>query len=331
MITAAEKRVLSIQSHVVVGHVGNRAATVPLIFLGWECDILNTVQFSNHTGPRYGRWAGRKMDREELVDIFNAMDSNGLLRQSHLLTGYVPSPESLEAVSSMVDRLRELNPNLVYILDPVLGDSNKIYVHEKCIDVYKTMLPKATCATPNHFEAELLTDIKITSLHALKAALDTFHNRYNMPNIVISSTPSSHIEGLEPGFLVCAGSSRPLGSSVSQQFTITFPALPEHYEGVGDVFSALILAHFAKPTPSQEACPLSRTAEIAIATLAGILTKTRSHALQLARDEVDITGANPAETPEERIKRMALVELRLVQSHKEITEPATVYKAVPLV
>lgn len=187
------------------------------------------------------------------------------------------------------------------------------------------------CPINSAFPRRLLTDIKITSLHALKAALDTFHDRYNMPNIVISSTPSSHIEGLEPGFLVCAGSSRPLGSSVSQQFTITFPALPEHYEGVGDVFSALILAHFAEPTPSQEACPLSRTAEIAIATLAGILTKTRSHALQLARDEVDITGANPAETPEERIKRMALVELRLVQSYKEITEPAIVYKAVPLV
>lgn len=54
----------------------------------------------------------------------------------------------------MVDRLRELNPNLVYILDPVLGDSDKLYVHPKCVDVYKTILPKATCATPNHFEAE---------------------------------------------------------------------------------------------------------------------------------------------------------------------------------
>lgn len=147
------------------------------------------------------------MDKQELVDIFNAMDANGLLRQSHLLTGellteslwlatmlwvdlakaghsfygtnwqarctgvrhlipafidstlslvtgYVPSPESLEAVSNMVDRLREINPELVYILDTVLGDDNKIYVAPECIDVYKTLLPKANCATPNHFEAE---------------------------------------------------------------------------------------------------------------------------------------------------------------------------------
>lgn len=47
--------------------------------------VLNEVLLPPCTG--YGRWAGRKMDRDELVDIFNAMDSNGLLRQSHLLTG----------------------------------------------------------------------------------------------------------------------------------------------------------------------------------------------------------------------------------------------------
>jgi pyridoxine kinase len=168
-------------------------------------------------------------------------------------------------------------------------------------------------------------------LAALKEALDTFHDRYSIPHIVISSTPSSEIEGLEPGYLVCAGSSRPKGASVSQQFIITFPALPEHYEGVGDVFSSLILAHFARPSLSHSSpCPLSQTAEIAIATLAGILKKTRKHALELAASDFDITGSNPSETPEERIKRLALVELRLVQSYKEITEPEILYHAVPL-
>jgi pyridoxine kinase len=77
-----------------------------------------------------------------------------LIPSLSLNTGYCPSPEVLIAVSSMVDRLREINPNLVYILDPVLGDSGKLYVQEKCVDVYKSLLPKATCATPNHFEAE---------------------------------------------------------------------------------------------------------------------------------------------------------------------------------
>jgi len=130
-----------------------------------------------------------------------------------------------------------------------------------------------------------------------------------------------------PNHLVCAGSSRLV--SRDQQFTISFPSLPEHYEGVGDVFSSLILANFEEA--SSDSSPLSRTAERAIASLQGILARTREHALRLASSGQDITGANPAETPEERIRRLALVELRLVQSWKEIREPNVVHHAQPLV
>lgn len=111
---------------------------------------------------------------------------------------------------------------------------------------------------------------------------------------------------------------------------ITFPALPEHYEGVGDVFSSLVLAHFARPLHSQEPCPLSQTAEVAIATLQGILANTRQHAMHLADPKFDITGTNAQETAEERIKRLSLVELRLVQSYKEIVNPVITYRAQPL-
>ena len=168
---------------------------------------------------------------------------------------------------------------------------------------------------------------------ALKQALDTFHERYGIPNILISSIPSSQISGLEPGQLVCAGSTRQAGTTDSQQFTITFPSLPEHYEGVGDVFSSLVLANFAQPSGTDGAlCPLSTTAELAIASLQGILARTREHALLLAQDQGlgDITGANPDETPEERIRRLALVELRLVQSWREIREPKVIHHAQPI-
>lgn len=224
----------------------------------------------------------------------------------------------------MVDRLRHINPDLVYILDPVMGDDGKIYVSPEVVPIYKSLLPRADCATPNHFEAELLTDIKITSLSELRKALDVFHDRYEMENIIISSIPSSQLPELPSSHLVCAGSTRRKGSSQSEQFIIPFPSLPEHYEGVGDVFSALVLAHFAEPT-------LAQTAELAIASLQGILQRTRGHALGLAKEgNVDITGTNPQETPEERIRRLALVELRLVQSWREIREPIVRHKARPI-
>lgn len=175
----------------------------------------------------------------------------------------------------------------------------------------------------------LLTGIKITSLDSLRAALSTFHDLYSIPHIIISSIPSSQVPELPPDTLVCAGSSRPQGSKVAQQFVIPFPSLPEHYEGVGDVFSSLVLANFQQEQAG-EPCPLSRTAERAIASLQGILMRTRQHALSLAAERQDLTGTNPAETPEERIRRLKLVELRLVHSWREIKEPNVVYRAKPL-
>lgn len=142
-----------------------------------------------------------------------------------------------------------------------------------------------------------------------------------MDHIIISSIPSSQLQDIPQDYLLCAGSSRSREQSESQQFMIVFPSLPEHYEGVGDVFSSLVLAHFGRGT-------LAETAEMAIASLQGILQKTREHALKLApADSVDITGRNPKETPEERIRRLALVELRLVQSWREIRDPNILHKA----
>ena len=240
----------------------------------------------------------------------------------------MPGPEALQAVADMVVRLSEVNPRLVYILDPVLGDDGKMYVSPDTIPIYKSMLPLATCATPNHFEAELLTGVVITSLKSLKQALSAFHDLYDIPHIIISSAPSTQLDDVAPGQLVCVGSSRPKGSKVDQQFVITFPSLPEHYEGVGDVFSSLVLANFEQPWSGP--CPLSRTAELAIASLQGILNRTREHAIKTIGQTLDITGRKPDETAEERIRRLIGVELRLVQSWKDIREPNVIHRAKPL-
>lgn len=76
----------------------------------------------------YGRFKGLRFDAQHLEDIFSALDANGLFKQSHLLTGYTPSAQALEAVGRAVDRLREINPNLVYVCDTVCGDDGRLYV-----------------------------------------------------------------------------------------------------------------------------------------------------------------------------------------------------------
>ncbi|BGO93571.1 Putative pyridoxal kinase [Rhodotorula toruloides] len=350
-----EKRILSIQSHVVCGYVGNKSASFPLQLLGWEVDAALTVSFSNHTGQfqlaaRYGRWGGSKFDAAHLEDVFSALDANGLLRQSHVLTGYVPGADALKVVVRAVDRLRAINPSLVYILDPVMGDDGRIYVSESVIPIYKALLPRATCATPNYFEAELLTDIKILDATSLQLALRTFHERYRTPNIVVSAVSLPLSELVKLGFvdapalstssstsrmLVCAGStllSAPGEPLKTTSFGIAFPELAEHYEGVGDVFSALVAGRF--PSASDPAfsdhpiSPLARTVELAIASLQGILAKTRQHALSLAKGRADLIVPREGESAEERVRRLRTVELRLVQSQHEILNPDVKYRAV---
>lgn len=103
-------RILSIQSHVVSGYVGNRAATFPLQLLGYDVDVINTVQFSNHTG--YGYTNGHKTSPEQLSAVFEGLGRNRLLGYDKILSGYIPSAEALAVVAQWV---RD-HPS-VYLLD----------------------------------------------------------------------------------------------------------------------------------------------------------------------------------------------------------------------
>jgi pyridoxine kinase len=259
------------------------------------------------------------------------LQANGLLRQSHLLTGYVPGADALNVVARTVDRLRSINPSLVYVLDPVMGDDGRIYVSESVIPIYKSLMPKATCATPNYFEAELLTDVKILDGASLRLALRTFHERYRIPNIIVSAVSLPIDELIKMGFAVDHSTTSPMllcsGSTIlsgpgeilrTVSFGIAFPELAEHYEGVGDVFSSLILGRFPD------------TAELAIASLQGILIKTRANALALAKHYPDAIVPREGESAEERVKRLRMVELKLVQSQQEILNPRVQYHAVAL-
>lgn len=333
-----------------------------------------TYRLTRTVSSGYGRWGGSKFDAAHLEDVFSALDvsprpellasnrgaetdlpkridqANGLLRQSHVLTGYVPGADALKVVVRAVDRLRAVNPKLVYVLDPVMGDDGRIYVSESVIPIYKALLPRATCATPNYFEAELLTDVKILDAASLKAALKTFHERYRLPNIVISAVSLDLTELEKLGFpvhadgfadlasssrmLVCSGSTLVSGPGEpvkSVAFGVAFPELAEHYEGVGDVFSSLVAGRFPSyddPAFAEHAVsPLAHTVELAIASLQGILAKTRQHALALANNRTDAIVPREGETADERVRRLRTVELRLVQSQQEILNPTINYRA----
>jgi pyridoxine kinase len=168
--------------------VGNKAAVFPLQLLGLDVDIINSVQYSNHTGYPCGV-EGEVLDGQRLISLIDGMERNGLLAASpssdedegprigNILTGYIGSASFLSAVVQIVHKLKTYNPACRYICDPVLGDHGKFYVPIELVHIYKRdVLPIADIITPNQFEIEQLTGITISNIIDAQIACGILHD-----------------------------------------------------------------------------------------------------------------------------------------------------------
>ena len=131
------KSVLSIQSHVAHGYVGGRAAIFPLQTQGWEVDNINTVNFSNHTG--YGSFTGTSLLTDELDEILSQLIRLNI-KYSAIITGYIPNSALIYMTHRYVQEFKKLHLNMIYLLDPVMGDNNYLYVDKSCVKEYKSIL-----------------------------------------------------------------------------------------------------------------------------------------------------------------------------------------------
>lgn len=231
-------KLLSIQSHVIHGYVGNRAATFPLQMRGWDVDCLNTVQFSNH--PAYGSFKGTKFGPETLKEFYRGLKDIGI-NYDVVLTGYVPSDEALSVVFDMCKDLA--SHGVKWILDPVLGDNGKIYVSQGNVDLYRHILRcgLVSVVTPNQLELEVLSGVKVTDLESFKNAIDTFNELYNVENLIVTSVQLSN----DSASLYSAGSTRIL-QGVFKSFYFKVQTIPAQFSGSGDLFSGLLTSAIYK-------------------------------------------------------------------------------------
>uniref|UniRef100_A0A8C0H0D4 Pyridoxal kinase n=1 Tax=Chelonoidis abingdonii TaxID=106734 RepID=A0A8C0H0D4_CHEAB len=257
----ARCRVLSIQSHVVCGYVGNKAASFPLQVLGFEVDPVNSVQFSNHTG--YAHWKGQMLNSDELHELYEGLKLNNVNHYDYVLTGYTRDASFLATVVDIVQELKLQNSDLVYVCDPVMGDKWKgegsMYVPKELLPVYRDrVVPVADIITPNQFEAELLTGRKI---HTEKEALEVMDMLHAMgPETVVIT--SSDLQGsLGSDFLIALGSQRKTradGTKVTQRIRMESPKVDADFVGTGDLFAAMLLAWTHKH-PNNLKLPVSRS------------------------------------------------------------------------
>lgn len=229
--------ILSIQSHVAYGYVGNRAAGFPLQRLGREVIAVNTVQFSNHTG--YGAWRGDVAAPQHVRDVLTGVEERGGFDDCDAaLSGYLGDAALGEAVLEAVAALKRRRPQAVYCCDPVMGDVGRGFFVRPGVPEFMRdrALPAADIVTPNHFELEALTGAAVLTLDDALAA--TAALRRLGPSVALVTSlarrggPDDEIEMLADG---------PEGA-----FLIAAPRLPFDTppNGGGDLTAALFLAHW---------------------------------------------------------------------------------------
>jgi pyridoxine kinase len=259
--------ILSIQSHVAYGHVGNCAAVFPLQRIGVEVWPINTVQISNHTG--YGEWKGAKIDPDTIRDIVTGIERRGVLGECDgVLSGYIGTAELGAAILDAVETVKQANAAAQYCCDPVIGDvARGCFVEPGVSEVIKSKLvPAADVVTPNQFELDYLTGHESKTLAQAVSAIDALREKGPRAVLVTSlhvdQTPADCID-----VVAC---------DASGLYRVRTPRLEMVANGAGDLIAALFFARYLRNGRIDEAlslatssvfCVLARTMEAGAAEM----------------------------------------------------------------
>lgn len=248
--------ILSIQSSVAYGHVGNSAATFPLMRRGIEVWPVHTVHFSNNTS--YESWRGPMLAADDVLDVVRGIDERGVLGQCDaVLSGYQGEEDVGAAVLQAVDLVRARNPRAIYCCDPVMGDVDRgVYVRPGIPEFMASqVIPAAQVITPNQFELGLLTGLPTGNTDEVLAAADAARALGPQTVLVTSVITSDAPEELAMIMVDPAGA-----------WLVTTPLLGQTFTGAGDLTAAVFLGGLLSQDDSVRA--LADTAAVAYGVLA---------------------------------------------------------------
>jgi pyridoxine kinase len=282
--------VLSIQSSVAYGHVGNSAAVFPLQRLGFSVWPVNTVLFSNHTG--YGDWRGPILPAEDVAEVVRGIEDRGVLGDCDaVLSGYLGDASLGRVVLDAVDKVKAANPRAAYCCDPVMGDTGRGFFVRPGIPefVRDRAVPRADIVTPNQFELEFLSGVTVRTLEEALGASDRV--RALGPDLVLTTSLLPRRDG--PG-----GNIGMLAVSEGGAWLVETPLLPLEVNGAGDATAALFLAHRLRGGGPAEA--LSKTAS----SIHAVLEATQGAGAREIRivEAQDTIAAPPDRFPARRVR-----------------------------
>ncbi|MFF8187634.1 pyridoxal kinase PdxY [Microbacterium sp. NPDC016588] len=242
-------KVLSIQSAVAYGHVGNSAAVFPLQRIGVEVLPVYTVTFSNHTG--YGAWRGPLISPADVADVITGIEERGVLGEIDVvLSGYQGGEGIADVIIDAVARVKKANPDAVYACDPVMGNAKSgCFVAPAIPELLRErVIPVADIITPNQFELGFLTGTEPGSIESTLESADLARARGPRTVLVTSvERPDREPDTIEMMVVDDAGA-----------WIVQTPLIPMKANGSGDVTAALFTAHYRRSGDPADA--LARTA-----------------------------------------------------------------------
>ena len=236
--------VISIQSQVAYGHVGNSAAVFPMQMHGIDVIAVPTTLLSNR--PGYATVRGRILEANLVADLLLGAEERGAVDSCRvILSGYLGSPEIAEVVAQFVARAKKNNPKLIYCCDPVLGDSEPgLFVHAEIPPIFRDSLcPLADIITPNHFELECLSEAKATTIdettRSARALSAIGPSTVVVTGAQLADTPRDRVDTI----LV----------EDSAAWRLSTPKLRIHPSGTGDLFSSLFVSSLVRGSDTRGA------------------------------------------------------------------------------
>lgn len=241
--------VLSIQSAVAYGHVGNSAAVFPLQRLGHEVWPVNTVNFSNHTG--YGAWRGPALPAADVAAVVKGVAERGeLANVDAVLSGYQGGSDIADVIIDAAAQVRAANPEALYVCDPVMGNAKSgCHVDDAIPPLLRDkVVPVADVITPNQFELGYLTGREATDLESTLDAVEAARAMGPQTVLVTSVVRPDRTEGTIEMLVV----------DEKGKWIVETPYLPFKRNGSGDVTAALFTGHYIESGDAADA--LAKTA-----------------------------------------------------------------------
>jgi pyridoxine kinase len=248
-------KVISIQSQVAFGHVGNSAAVFPMQMHGIDVIAVPTTLLSNR--PGYKTIRGRVLEAQLVADLLLGIEERGAVESANMiLSGYLGSADIADEVADFVARAKARNPALLYACDPVLGDRDRgLFVRDDIPPLLRGRLcALADIITPNHFEFEWLCGAEAKTIDQVIASAAALR-AWGPSTIVVTSAELADTPG---------GEIETLAVEATRAWRVRTPKLPISPNGTGDLFAALFVSARVRGADTPEALSHAASAIFAV-------------------------------------------------------------------